>query len=110
MKQTIFAVLTASICFGTCCIAIGQAPVEQSEQITDDGSQQIIQDDSSSTGEFSAVPVGLSASSDVALHFPSMMASKPVVVQPIDGGKLLRTSSTIGADGSLSFAFQVTDH
>jgi hypothetical protein len=109
MKKTILSVLTASFfCFGSCRIVTGQAPVAQSDQITSDG-QQIIQDDSSTTGKFEPVTVDPSASSDVALQFPVSMASKPVAIQPLDGGTLTSTSSTIGADGSLSFSFQVSD-
>jgi hypothetical protein len=37
------------------------------------------------------------------------MASKSVAVQPLDGGTVTSGSATIGADGSLSFSFQVTD-
>ena len=81
----------------------------QSDQITDDGSQQIIQDDSSSTGKFEPVTVDPSASSDVALQFPISMASKTVSIAPLDGGTVTSGSTAIGADGSLSFSFQVTD-
>ncbi len=109
MKKAISTVLgILLLCFGGCCIATAQAPVAQSDQITSDG-QQIIQDDSSTTGKFEPVTVDPSASSDVALQFPVSMASKPVAIQPLDGGTLTSTSSTIGADGSLSFSFQVSD-
>jgi hypothetical protein len=110
MKRTIFIVLAASfLCFGSCCIATGQAPVAQSDQITDDGSQQIIQDDNSTTGEFEPVTIDPGASSDVALQFPVSMASKPVSIAALDGGTVMSGSTAIGADGSLSFSFQVSD-
>jgi hypothetical protein len=108
MKKTICTLLTVFVCLGSCCLATAQAPVAQSDLITGDG-QQIIQDDSSSTGTFAAVTVDPSASSDVALQFPVSMASKSVAVQPLDGGTVTSGSATIGADGSLSFSFQVTD-
>ena len=110
MKRTIFIVLAASfLCFGSCCIATGQAPVAQSDQITDDGSQQIIQDDNSTTGEFEPVTIDPDASSDVALQFPVSMATKPVSIAALDGGTMMSGSTAIGADGSLSFSFQVSD-
>jgi hypothetical protein len=110
MKKIIFTVLTASfLCFDSCGIATAQAPVAQSDQITDDGSQQIIQDDSSSTGKFEPVTVDPSASSDVALQFPISMASKMVAVEPLDGGQASTNSPTIDANGNLAFSFQVTD-
>jgi hypothetical protein len=108
MKRILFNLLPAIfLWFGSCCIAIAQAPVAQSDQITDD--QQIIQDDSSSTGKFEPVAVDPSASSDVALQFPLSLASKPVVVQPLDGGVLQIGNSVIDQNGLLSFSFQVTD-
>jgi len=65
MEKTILSVLTTSfLCFGSCYIATAQAPVAQSDQITDDGSQQTIQDDGSTTGKFEPVTVDPSASSD----------------------------------------------
>jgi len=110
MKRTIFIVLAASfLCFGSCCIATGQAPVAQSDQITDDGSQQIIQDDNSTTGEFEPVTIDTGASPDVALQFPVSMDSKPVSIAALDGGTMMSGSTAIGADGSLSFSFQVSD-
>ena len=110
MKKTILCVLTASfLCFGSCCIATAQAPVAQSDQITDDGSQQIIQDDGSATGKFEPVTVDPSASSDVALQFPVSMASNSVSIAALDGGTMTSGSTAIGADGSLSFSFQVSD-
>ena len=109
MKKIIFAVLAIPLLwFGTCCIAIAQAPVAQADEITDDG-QQIIQDDSSTTGKFEPVTVDPSATSDVALRFPVSMASKPVAVQPLDGGMVTSGPATIETDGSLAFSFQVTD-
>jgi hypothetical protein len=108
MKKTIFTLLTVSVCFGSYCIATGQAPVAQSDQITDD-TQQIIQDDGSTTGKFEPVTVDPSASSDVALQFPISMASKTVAVEPLDGGQASTNSATIDANGNLAFSFQVTD-
>ena len=109
MKNIILTVLTASVCFGSCCIAIGQEPVAQSDQITDGDTQEIIQDDSSSTGAFQSVSVDPNANSDVALQFPVNMASKSVSVQALDGGTLANTGSTIDQNGALSFSFQVSD-
>ena len=110
MEKTILSVLTTSfLCFGSCYIATAQAPVAQSDQITDDGSQQTIQDDGSTTGKFEPVTVDPSASSDVALRFPISMASKSVSIAALDGGTVTSGSTAIGADGSLSFSFQVTD-
>jgi hypothetical protein len=109
MKNIILTVLTASVCFGSCCIAIGQEPVAQSDQITDGATQEIIQDDSSSTGAFQSVSVDPNANSDVALQFPVNMASKSVSVQALDGGTLANTGSTIDQNGALSFSFQVSD-
>ena len=108
MKKIIYTLLTVSVCFGSCCIATGQAPVAQSDQITDD-TQQIIQDDGSTTGKFEPVTVDPSASSDVALQFPISMASKSVSIAALDGGTVTSGSTAIGADGSLSFSFQVSD-
>ena len=110
MEKIILSVLTTSfLCFGSCYIATAQAPVAQSDQITDDGSQQTIQDDGSTTGKFEPVTVDPSASSDVALQFPVSMASKSVSIAALDGGTVTSGSTAIGADGSLSFSFQVTD-
>jgi hypothetical protein len=83
--------------------------VAQSDQITDDGSQQTIQNDGSTTGKFEPVTVDPSASSDVALQFPVSMASKSVSIAALDGGTVTSGSTAIGVDGSLSFSFQVTD-
>jgi hypothetical protein len=107
MKKTIFIVLTASVCFGSCCIATAQ-DVAQSDEIADDG-QQIIQDDSSSTGKFEAVTVDPSASSDVALQFPVTMVGKTALVLQLDGGTVTTSNSAIDPNGTLSFSFQVTD-
>jgi hypothetical protein len=109
MKNIILTILTASVCFGSCCTAIGQEPVAQSDQITDEDTQEIIQDDSSSTGTFQSVSVAPNANSDVALQFPVNMASKLVSVQALDGGTLANTGSTIDQNGALSFSFQVSD-
>jgi hypothetical protein len=110
MKKILFNLLPAMFfCFGSCCIATAQDPVAQSDQITTDG--QEIQDDDSSTGKFQPVTVDPSATSDVALQFPASLASKPVVVQPLDGGQLGidGNSATIDQNGMLAFPFQVTD-
>jgi len=109
MKNIILTVLTASVCLGSCCIATGQAPVAQSEQITDDGSREIIQDDGSTTGKFEPVTVDPGATSDVALQFPVSMASKPVSIAAPDGGTLSTNSVTIDTNGNLAFSFQVSD-
>jgi hypothetical protein len=110
MKKIILSILTASfLCFGSCYMATAQAPVAQSDQITDDGSQQTIQDDGSTTGKFEPVTVDPSTSSDVALQFPVSMASKSISIAALDGGTVTSGSTAIGADGSLSFSFQVTD-
>ena len=110
-KKTIRIVLTASVCFGSCCIATGQAPVAQSDQITDGDTQEIIQADSTSTATFETVTVDASANSDVKLQFPVSLAGKTVAVGELDGGTLTSGggTSSIGADGSLSFSFQVSD-
>jgi hypothetical protein len=92
----------------SCCIVMAQAPVAQSDLITGDG-QEIIQDDGSTTGKFEPVTVDPSASSDVALQFPISMASKSVSIAALDGGTVTSGSTAIGADGSLSFSFQVSD-
>ena len=111
MKKIIFIVLTASVCFGSCCIVTGQAPVAQSDEITDGDTQEVIQTDSSSTGTFATVTVDASANSDVKLQFPVSLASKTVTIAAMDGGTLTvgGGTSSIGGDGSLSFSFQVSD-
>ena len=112
MKKAILSVLTSSfLCFGSCWIATGQAPVAHSDQITDGDTQEIIQADSSSTGSFETVTVDASANSDVKLQFSAGLASKTVAVAALDGGTLTSGggTSSIGADGSLSFSFQVSD-
>ena len=45
----------------------------------------------------------------MALQFPVSMASKPVSIAALDGGTVMSGSTAIGADGSLSFSFQVSD-
>ncbi len=109
MKRIILNLLSAIFLWlGICCIATAQDPgVAQSDQITD--GQQIIQDDSSTTGKFQPVTVDPSATSDVALQFPLTLANKPVAVEPLDGGVLSIGNSTIDQNGMLSFSFQVTD-
>jgi hypothetical protein len=111
MKNIIFILLTASVCFSSCCTAVGQAPVAQSDEIIDGDTEEIIQADSSSTGSFEAVTVEASANSDVKLQFPMSLASKTVTVAALDGGTLTSGggTSSIGADGLLSFSFQVSD-
>ena len=100
-----------SVCFGSCYIASAQAPVAQSDEITDGDTEEIIQADSSSTGSFATVTVDGSANSDVQLQFSPSLASKTVAVGALDGGTLTSGggTSSIGADGSLSFSFQVSD-
>jgi hypothetical protein len=109
MKKTTLILAASFLCFGSCCIATAQAPVAQSDQITDDGSQQIIQDDNSATGKFKPVTVDPSATSDVALQFPITLANKSVAVEALDGGTLSTNSATIDPNGGLAFSFQVTD-
>ena len=111
MKKTILSVLTTSfLCFGSCCIATAQAPVAQSDQITDDGSQQTIQDDGSTTGKFEPVTVDPSASSDVAIAVPPEHGQQVQYrLRRLMAGRCASGSTAIGADGSLSFSFQVTD-
>ena len=109
MKKITITLLTALVWVGSCCVAIGQAPVAQADQIADDGSQQIIQDDNSTTGKFEPVTVDPSASSDVALQFPISMANKPVSVEALDGGTLNSNSTMIDGSGGLAFSFQVSD-
>src|SRR6476660_6262445 len=109
MINIILTVLTASVCFGSCCIAIGQEPVAQSDQITDGDTQELIPDDSSSSGAFKSVSVDPNANSVVALQFPVNRASKSVSVQALDGGTLANTGATIDQNGALSFSFQVSD-
>ncbi len=108
MKRILFNLLPAVFLWlGSCCLATAQ--VAQSDQITD--GQQIIQDDSSTTGKFQPVTVDPNASSDVALQFSVSLANKPVVVQVLDGGTLSINgdSATIDQNGTLSFSFQVSD-
>lgn len=108
MKKIIFIALAiASLCFGSCCIATAQAPVAQSDQITQ--GQQIIQDDSNSTGKFESVTVDPSANSNVTLQFPASLTNRSVSIEALDGGTLSSNSGTIDANGNLSFSFQVTD-
>ena len=111
MKKTKLVALTVSVCFGSCCIATGQAPVAQSDQITDGETQEIIQADSSTTGSFESVTVDANANSDVKLQFPASLASKTVAIASLDGGTVTSGdgTSTIAADGSLSFSFQVSN-
>jgi hypothetical protein len=108
MKRTMFNLLPAIFLWlGSCCVANGQ--VAQSDEIADD-SQQIIQDDISTTGKFEPVTVEPSTSSDVKLQFPVSSASKSVSIAALDGGTVTSAvSPTIGTDGSLSFWFQVSD-
>jgi hypothetical protein len=112
MKITSFNLLSAIFLWLiSCCTAAAQAPVAQSDQITDGDTQEIIQAGSSSTGTFSTVTVDASANSDVRLQFPVSLASKTVAVVALDGGTLTSGggTSSIGGDGSLSFSFQVSD-
>jgi len=112
MKPTIFNILSALfIWLAGCCTAMAQAPVAQSDQITDGDTQEIIQADSSSTGSFETVTVDASANSDVKLQFPASLATKTFTIAAMDGGTLTSGGgpSTVSADGSLSFSFQVSD-
>ena len=110
MKKTIFAILPVTLlCFASCYVTTAQdAPVAQSDQITDDG-QQIIQDDDTSTGKFEPVTVDPSATSEVALQFPASLTNRSVAIEGLDGGALSTNSATIDQSGALSFSFQVTD-
>jgi hypothetical protein len=112
MKKIISIVSTASfLWFGSCCLATAQG-VAQSDVITDGDTNEIIQADSSSTGSFETVTVDASANSDVTLQFPASLAGTTVAVGALDGGTLTSVpggTSGIGADGSLSFSFQVSD-
>src|SRR5205814_9099023 len=72
-------------------------------------SQEIIQDDDSSTGTFTPVTVDPSATSDVALQFPASLTNKPVAIEALEGGTLSSNSGTIDTNGNLSFSFQVSD-
>jgi hypothetical protein len=106
MKKIMFNLLPAIFLWlGSCCTANAQAT---GDQITDPN-QQIIQDDSSTTGKFQPVTVDPSATSDVALQFPLNLGGKTVQVQPLDGGVLQIASSTIDQNGNLAFSFQVSD-
>jgi len=108
MKKTIISLLPAIFLWlGICCIAIAQAPVAQSDQITADG--QIVQGDDSSTGKFESVDVDPSTTSDVALQFPASLTNRSVAIEALDGGTLSTNSATIDTNGGLSFSFQVTD-
>jgi hypothetical protein len=110
MKKIISTVLTGSfLCFGS--LAIGQAPVAQSDQIIDSDTKEIIQAERNSTGRFEAATVHARANSDVKLQFSGSLASKKLAVAALDGGTLTSGggTSSIGADGSLSFSFQVSD-
>lgn len=109
MKKILFKLLPAMfLWFGSCCVAIAQAPVAQSDQITTDG-QGVIQDDDSSTGMFTPVTVDPSATSDVALRFSASLNNKAVSIAALDGGALSTNSATIDGSGNLAFSFQVTD-
>jgi hypothetical protein len=109
MKKIILSLLLSVLLwFGSCCTATAQTDqIAQWDQITN--SDQLIQNDDSDTGTFQPVTVSLSTTSSVALQFPISMASKSVVVQPLDGGTLVGTtgeSVIVGPDGKLSFQFQ----
>ena len=109
IKKIIFTVLAISfLSFGSCCLVSAQ-DVAQSDEIKDGDTEEIIQADSTSTGSFETVTVDASANSDVKLQFPVGLANKTVAVGALDGGTLTNGSSSIGADGSLSFSCQVSD-
>ena len=106
MKKLTFNLLPAIFLWlGSCCIANGQAT---GDQITDPN-QQIIQDDSSATGNFQPATVDASATSDVKLQFSTGAAGKTLLVQPLDGGTTSAGTATIDQNGLLDFSFQVTD-
>ena len=111
MKRTLSSTLPAILLwFGSCCIAIAQAPVAQSDQITQD--QQTLQADDSSTGTFEPVIVDAGTTSNVTVQFPVSLANRSVVIQVLDGGALLGVNggfATVGADGRLSFQFQAAN-
>jgi hypothetical protein len=111
MTKILLNVLTAIfLWFGGCYVATAQdAPVAQSDQITQDGA--IIQGDGSDTGSFETVIVDAGTESSVTLQFPAiLLANKPVVIQPLDGGTLGMdgNSATIDQSGALSFSFSVS--
>src|SRR4029077_15120635 len=110
MKKIMFTILAATfLCCASCYRATAQdASVAQSDQITGDG-QEIIQDDDSSTGTFTPVTVDPSATSDVALQFPASLTYRSVAIEALYGRAVSSNSATIGADGSISFSFQVSD-
>ncbi len=110
MKTITFNLLSAIFLWLiSCCLAAAQ-DVAQSDEIKDGDTQEIIQDDSSSTGSFETVTVDASASSDVALQFPLSMATKAVAIAALDGGTVATdANSAIDQDGKLSFSFQVSD-
>ena len=112
MKKITFTILTAALLgFGNCCVVIAQdpeAPVAQSDQITNDG-EEIIQDDDSSTGTFTPVTVDSFTTSDVALQFPASLTNRTVAIEALDSGTLSSNSATIDTNGSLTFSFQVSD-
>ena len=107
MKRTAFNLLPAIFLWLGSCYTTTAQDVAQSDQIT--LGQQIIQADSSTTGKFEPVTVNPSTTSDVALLFPLSLASKEVVVRPLDGGVLQTADLAIDQDGNLSFSFQVSD-
>jgi hypothetical protein len=111
IKKIIFNLLpTIFLLVDSACVAVAQeAPVAQSDQITQDGG--IIQDGDSDTGSFDTVTVDAGTESNVTLQFPAnLLANKPVVVQPLDGGTLGMdgNSATIDQNGVLSFSFTVS--
>jgi hypothetical protein len=111
MRKIIFNLLpTIFLWVGSPCVAVAQeAPVAQSDQITQDGA--VIQDDDSGSGTFQPVIVDAGTMSDVTLQFPASLAGKPVAIEALDGGTLTGDAGTpvIAADASLAFSFQVTD-
>jgi hypothetical protein len=108
MKKIALTVLAAAfLSFGSCCIAIAQAPVAQSDQITTGGEE--IQDDDSNSGKFQSVEVNAFTTSDVALQFPASLFNRSVAIEALDGGTLSTNSGTIDQNGALTFSFQVSD-
>lgn len=105
MKTITLSLLPAIFLWlGSGCMANAQAT---GDQITDGG--QIIQDDSSATGNFQPVTVDASATSDVKLQFSTGAAGKTVLIQPLDGGTASAGTATIDQNGMVDFSFQVTD-
>jgi hypothetical protein len=111
MKRILFSLLAVIFLWpGSCQIATAQEPeTAYSDEIILEGGEII--EDYDTNGKFEPVTVGPLATSDVAVQFPASLASKPVVVQALDGGALGidGSSAVIDQNGMLAFPFQVTD-